>query len=394
MKKSESRLLVYLASLVFDNKQLHHKVLDFEGSPLQCLAIVDETKSWRDGLQAAAYRKDKEEVIYIVIRGADVGVGKTFFRKTGANERFIPRADEDTSWKTTFQDWIYISILGSMGLVELKQYSTLVTFYRQLRSKYPNSSIVVSGVSLGGLLAQRLYLLEGDVSRCITFSALSPWWTFYRGTQDFIKQQDFYRKDPNLINYYSNHDIFRWVPPLNRQLGQQYNVLLQPFQSRSNLIATLIERVYWAHIPNYYSYSSNGNIRIKEKVTRFEGLYRWLNQPFGKSKLVNSCVLLCLIVFSIIISFSLLLFGGLPYIDWIFNVPILSEHPKLLGGSVFLLFEILFALPSLLARSNWKLLIFFINMISLINIWLWPLLLSLAICSNRSANLPKVNQEV
>lgn len=389
--KSESQLLIYLTRVVFDTQMLHHKTLSYEGHRIERLAVVDETESWRNGLQAAAYRVEGFEPIFLVIRGADVGIGRQFFRKTGANERFIPKSNEDSSWKTIFQDWIWTSMLGSMGLVSLHQYDTLREFYHHLMGENEGARLVVSGVSLGGLLAQRLYILEDKVDRCITFSALSPWWTFYRGTQDLLRQEDFLKQDPNMINYYSNHDIFRWSPPLNRALGCQYNVLLQPFQSRSNLLATLIERIYWAHIPNYYSYSSTGEIRVKNKQTRSERCYRWLNQKTTKSGMIDGIVLLGILVSSLLIVFGLGLGLQLlwPQIVTLSSARDLMEHfgnHSIWGSLVTSVMELFFFLPTLLSKSHWKVVLLGLNSLSIFVPLFWPLLLTIALCSRRTAD--------
>mgnify|MGYP004472492929 FL=1 len=388
--QSESRLLVYLTGIVFDTRMLRHKKLTYKDSAIDCLAVIDETKSWFNGLQAAAYQVEGLDPIYLVIRGADVGMGKKIFKKTGANERFIPKSDEETSWKITFQDWIYTSVMGSMGWVPLFQYRSLQTFYRELKAKYPGRSFVVSGISLGGLLAQRLYLLEGDVDRCITFSALSPWWTFYKGTQEVLKKRDFCRNDENLVNYYSHHDIFRWSPPLNRQLGKQYNVLLQPFQSRSNLFATLIERFYWAHIPNYYSYSSSGAIRLREKTTRSERWYQWLNQPCKNLLILNFLLLLLVLVFTVLVSCGLGIGLELFVLEkapaWGKTMVSIVKHYQLVATLVALFLSILFLLPSLFATSNWKWIVLGLNMILLPFPWLWIVLFVLAVCSRSTSD--------
>ncbi len=396
--QSESRLLVYLTGIVFDTRMLHHKRLYYKDSAIHCLAVIDETQSWLNGLQAAAYQVEGLEPIYVIIRGADVGMGKRIFQKTGANERFIPKADEETSWKITFQDWIYTSVMGSMGWVPLFQYRSLQAFYRELKETYPGRSFVVSGVSLGGLLAQRLYLLEGNINRCVTFSALSPWWTFYKGTRAVLKKKNFCRNDSNLVNYYSHHDIFRWSPPLNRQLGRQYNVLLQPFQSRSNLIATLIERLYWAHIPNYYSYSTNGTIRVKETTTRSEKLYQWLNQPCKHLLAIN-----CLLIFLVLL-ITLLVNGGLGMglelfvleksLAWGETLTFLVKHYQLVSTLGALFLSAIFFFPSLFVTSNWKWIVLSLNLLFLPFPWLWVVLLVLAICCCHSSDANCHKKEV
>lgn len=303
----ETKLLVYLASIVFNTEIMRHGSVVFDDIVVKKLSSIDENASWVNGLQAVAYETEGEDTIYIVVRGADVGIGKKLFRKTGADARFIPKVNDEDSFKTIFQDWIYSSTLGSMGLAHLYQYDSLQAFYYSLRKKYPHKRFVVSGVSLGGLLAQRLYIFEDGIERCITFSATSPWWTFNRRSQETLKESDFLKNDDNLINFYSTHDPFRFLPLFKRHLGQQKNVLLQPFQSRSNFFATVIERMYWAHIPNYYTYTDTGKVRQKEDRSRIQRLNNWLNSRASHSKLVNIAVLvmsvLLVLVLALVIPF-------------------------------------------------------------------------------------------
>ena len=167
----ETRLLVYLTSIVFNTEIMRYGSVVFDDKVIKKVSSIDENASWVNGLQAVAYETEGEDTIYIVVRGADVGIGKKLFRKTGADARFIPKVNDEDSFKTIFQDWIYSSTLGSMGLVHLYQYDSLKAFYHSLRKKYPYKRFVVSGVSLGGLLAQRLYIFENGIERCLTFSA-------------------------------------------------------------------------------------------------------------------------------------------------------------------------------------------------------------------------------
>lgn len=379
----ETKLLVYLTSIVFDTEKIQQKSITFNNKTIKKIASIDEINSWTNGLQAVAYEIENIEEVYIVIRGADVGIGKKFFKKTGASERFIPQVNEEDSFKTVFQDWIYTSTLGSMGLVHLYQYDSLKSFYISLKTDYPQKRFIVSGVSLGGLLAQRLYILEEGLDKCISFSALSPWWTFNKQCQNLLKRHRFLEDDKRLVNYYSNHDMFRFLPFFNKQIGVQKNVLLQPFQSRSNFIATLIERLYWAHIPNYYTYTDKGLIRTKEDKSRVWNLYRTLNDPAKYSFFLNtfigiSCVLL---------SLSVVLLYPLLFTSEILNL--ISINEMLRATIVFfgsILISILFFIPTLTVKTNWKYPMFALNLLSILLLPLWFVLFILSIIFRSISN--------
>lgn len=367
----ETKLLVYLASIVFNTEIMRHGSVVFDDKVVKKLSSIDENASWVNGLQAVAYETEGEDTIYIVVRGADVGIGKKLFRKTGADARFIPKVNDEDSFKTIFQDWIYSSTLGSMGLAHLYQYDSLQAFYYSLRNKYPHKRFVVSGVSLGGLLAQRLYIFEDGIERCITFSATSPWWTFNRRSQETLKESDFLKNDEGLINFYSNHDPFRFLPLFKRHLGQQKNVLLQPFQSRSNFFATVIERMYWAHIPNYYTYTDTGKVRQKEDRSRIQRLNNWLNSRASHSKLVNIAVLVMSVLLVLVLALVIPFLNTYEVLSPIYTLEAsFGIFFSLISGFLFFCFFI----PTLAVKTNWKYLMFLIN---LAMVWFAPFLILL-----------------
>lgn len=73
----ETRLLVYLTSIVFNTEIMRYGSVVFEDKVVKKLASIDENASWVNGLQAVAYEVKGEDTIYMVVRGADVGIGKT-----------------------------------------------------------------------------------------------------------------------------------------------------------------------------------------------------------------------------------------------------------------------------------------------------------------------------
>ena len=379
----ETKLLVYLASIVFNTEIMRHGSVVFDDKVVKKLSSIDENASWVNGLQAVAYETEGEDTIYIVVRGADVGIGKKLFRKTGADARFIPKVNDEDSFKTIFQDWIYSSTLGSMGLAHLYQYDSLQAFYYSLRKKYPHKRFVISGVSLGGLLAQRLYIFEDGIERCITFSATSPWWTFNRRSQETLKESDFLKNDEGLINFYSNHDPFRFLPLFKRHLGQQKNVLLQPFQSRSNFFATVIERMYWAHIPNYYTYTDTGKVRQKEDRSRIQRLNNWLNSRASHSKLVNIAVLVMSVLLVLVLALVIPFLNTYEVLSPIYTLEAsFGIFFSLISGFLFFCFFI----PTLAVKTNWKYLMFLINLVMVWFAPFWILLLALSIIFESISN--------
>lgn len=386
----ETKLLVYLASIVFNTEIMRHGSVVFDDKVVKKLSSIDENASWVNGLQAVAYETEGEDTIYIVVRGADVGIGKKLFRKTGADARFIPKVNDEDSFKTIFQDWIYSSTLGSMGLAHLYQYDSLQAFYYSLRKKYPQKRFVVSGVSLGGLLAQRLYIFEDGIERCITFSATSPWWTFNRRSQEILKQSNFLQNDEGLINFYSNHDPFRFLPLFKRHLGRQKNVLLQPFQSRSNFFATVIERMYWAHIPNYYTYTDTGNVRQRQDRSKILLWTDWLNSRASHSKWINIMVIAMSVLLVLVLALVIPFLNTYEVLSPIYTLEAsFGIFFSLISGFLFFCFFI----PTLSVKTNWKYLMFLINLAMVWFAPFWVLLLALSIVfesiSNKDENINK-----
>ena len=77
----ETRLLVYLTSIVFNTEIMRYGSVVFDDKVIKKLSSIDENASWVNGLQAVAYETEGEDTIYIVVRGADVGIGKNSFGK-------------------------------------------------------------------------------------------------------------------------------------------------------------------------------------------------------------------------------------------------------------------------------------------------------------------------
>ena len=87
----ETRLLVYLTSIVFNTEIMRYGSVVFEDKVVKKLASIDENASWVNGLQAVAYETEGEDTIYIVVRGADVGIGKNSFARQEPMPVLSPR---------------------------------------------------------------------------------------------------------------------------------------------------------------------------------------------------------------------------------------------------------------------------------------------------------------
>lgn len=396
----EEYIVMELTKLVYDSKRLKDNIIRLnyqqEEVELICLDYINETNSFWNGLQAAAYLLKGSEYIYLIIRGADVGAGKSIFRFLGANQRFIPESIEENPWRTLFQDWIYTSVLGSMGLVHLYQYDSLKYFYGSLQKEFSKYHFIIGGHSLGGMLAQRLFLLESGIDRCVTYAGISPWWTLNAQSQRFIREHNFWGDDNRIVNYYSHHDPFRWVPPFSRYIGQQKNVLLQPFQSRSNIIASVLERIYWAHIPKYYAFDKKGRIKLNKQPSQLENWYHYLNQRTRTTWWINILIVLAGLIPSLILLSIITLFVGISqeYVGHSFyNIGLATITGTLVGlfaslstALVSLIFSIFYMLPTLITKSRWKYIILGLNVFLSWTGVAWLALLLLAIVLNYASD--------
>ena len=167
-------------------------------------------------------------------------------------------------------------------------------------------------------------------------------------------------------------------------------MLLQPFQSRSNFFATVIERMYWAHIPNYYTYTDTGKARQKEDRSKIQKWNNWLNSKASYSKLVNIAVLVMSVLLALVLAFV---------------VPILNTYEVLspiytLEASFGIFFSLVsaflffcFFIPTLVVKTNWKYLMFLLNLAMIWFAPFWVLLLALSIIfesiSNKEENSNK-----
>ena len=203
-----------------------------------------------------------------------------------------------------------------------------------------------------------------------------------------LKESHFLKNDDNLINFYSTHDPFRFLPLFKRHLGQQKNVLLQPFQSRSNFFATVIERIYWAHIPNYYTYTDTGKVRQKEDRSRIQRWNNWLNSRANHSKLVNIIVFVMSVLLALVLALVVPILNTYDVLSPIYTLEAsFGIFFSLASGFLFLDF----LLPTLVVKTNWKYLMFLMNLAMLWFAPFWVLLLALSIIfesiSNKEENI-------
>lgn len=348
---------------------------------LSCEKYINDNQSYKNGLQAGLYGLREEKKLYLVIRGADVGAGKKIFHIFNANDKFIPKSVEENSWRTLYQDWIYSTLLGSLGIVRLYQYESLRKFFMEIKEEYPDYQIIVGGHSLGGLLAQKLYLQESGITRCITFAGLSPWWTLNSQTQDMLKKYKFLENSERMVNFYSDHDPARYYPLFTKYIGKQNNVLLEPFQSRSNILATFLERIYWAHVPNYYIFKDN-KIKVKSTESKFNKVYNNLNTKIKYNTLINITLISVLtFLFSVFIFMFNQQVPSNIMESYIFLENIISNN--ILMFLLIFIGVVILLLPTLLVKSKWKIILIIINLSLFSIIILWPVLLSISVILNR-----------
>ncbi|MDD7764361.1 MAG: superinfection immunity protein [Peptoniphilaceae bacterium] len=376
--------VLYLTKKIYsslENTKSDMKISHFDETiTLKLVEKIDVTDNILNGLQAAAYLS-KNKTIFLIVRGADVGIGKKLFKSVGAKRSYIPLSTEKNQIKTTFQDWIYSSIFGSIGLVHLYQYDSLTDFFKKVKCKYPKHKLVIGGLSLGGLLSQKIFLTNQGIDKCITFSTISPWWTFNKEIKKIIKSKKFYYNSKNIKNYYSKHDLFRFFPLFSRQIGKQIPVILKPYKSKSNIIASILERICWAHIPNYYYFDKKYNISIDKKNSIFDNIKYFLGKKVKKLYLINSIIIL------LILSMSLIAYQILqPILILKFIKKLCSFNDFILNVTIYSAVQIFVLLPTIISKTRWKFIIFLLNLLFGWTIILWPIVLSLSIITNDISN--------
>lgn len=167
-------------------------------------------------------------------------------------------------------------------------------------------------------------------------------------------------------------------------------MLLQPFQSRSNFFATVIERIYWAHIPNYYTYTDTGRVRQRQDRSKIQTWNNWLNSRASYSNLINISVVAISIILALVLA---LVFPILNTYDILSPIYTLETSFGIFFSLVSGLLFFCFLIPTLLVKTNWKYLMFLLNLAMLWFAPFWALLLALSIIfesiSNKDENINK-----
>lgn len=66
--------------------------------------------------------------------------------------------------------------------------------------------------------------------------------------------------------------------------------------------ATVIERIYWAHIPNYYTYTDTGRVRQRQDRSKIQTWNNWLNSRASYSNLINISVVAISIILALVLA--------------------------------------------------------------------------------------------
>lgn len=371
-------IVLFLSRFVYSDITINKKIRINHFKEIKELFVVsyiDKTDNFFNGLQACVFLDKENKEIYLISRGCDIGIGSKLFTLLGANKVFLPKYDKKNQFKSFFQDWIYSGMLCPLGVCKFYQFYELDNFFKKIINDYPDYNIIVGGSSLGGCLSQLIYINNyGAISKCITFSAITPWYILSSEQRNKISKSNYLHND-NVINYYSHYDVFRIYPFFPRHLGRQINVSLASFKTKSNFLATILERISWGHMTKYITFDKVGNIKIaKAQKSILSKLYEFMNKRVKYNKLFNSFSLLFLIV----LFFIVFIFSNILEIEHIQKVKYIIQENALITILSFFLGSLLFLLPVFLIRNRWKYLIFLLLMISGINPFFWLILLILA----------------
>lgn len=351
------KTIIELSRMIYSNKLLDKDrlklVINNQSLYFNIIGKVNTANYLLGGLEAIVL--EIEDNLIFVIRGADVGIGADIFKILSANDKFIPVTREKKRVRATFQDWFWNVFFGSFGLVPFSQYLDFKDFFVEISSKFSNKNILLVGHSLGGEIAQRLSV-ESNVE-AITFSAVSPWWSFGHEQRKAIRNGTL--TDGKITNYYSRRDPFRYFPLFARRLGIQREVKLKRFSSTSSLIAMLLERVYWAHGLNYYTFDLEGEIEVMHSESNFERILKNLNQQTTSTIWIDIAIFASGILPSIILwlTSQVMLQRVLPE----YSVSTLNVMLLIVISLAIIVTSALYMLPTLIIHSKWKYVIWGIN---------------------------------
>ena len=373
-----SRLALELANKVYSHTTLNKTVVDvhYAGKKFRFFVLdkINTSQKLTGGLEALAL--SFENNLVFVIRGADVGIGRNVFKMISAEEKFIPSGSGPNVFKSSFQDWLWNGLLGSLGIVRLTQYDDMKIFFKKNVKQFSNHHIFIVGHSLGGEIAQRLSLdFHADT---ITFGAISPWWSL-----SHIERKKFLNngiKDDKINNFYSTKDPFHYFP--SRKLGNQNSIVLKDYTSNSTLMAMFVERIYWAHGLNFYEFNKYGEIIIMQDASKYEKFFNYLNKKSIHTFWIDLFIVLSGVLPTIVMWLTVQL-----GIEKIFpNYALSNISISLLVGMSLLglMSTIIYMLPTFIVHSRWKYLIWALNLtLSWTGIG-WFILLIIAFILNNS----------
>lgn len=374
---------VQLAEMVYSSRVLEHSMVVIPSTNLKFNVVdrIDTSAKLTGGLEAIAVQNKTDLVI--VVRGADVGVGRDIFRLLHANDNFIPDSKDLHKLRSVFQDWLWNGLFGTIGIVPMGQYTELQKFYD--RVKHQDVNMIVVGHSLGGELAQKL-ALEYDI-HAVTFSALSPWWILNHNQRKSLRDGTFL--DTKIENYYSRSDPFRYFPLLTRHVGVQNEVVLKNYTSNSSMLAMALERIYWAHGTDFYESNKHGDIKTMNTIGTVERVLKKLNEKTTKTLWVDVVILLSGIVPTVLswIIFQIIFQKFVPDYD----LTGLSIVAVIMLSIIAICSVVVYMLPTLIIHSRWKYVVWGLNLVISWTGLGWLLLLLLSAVLNSIAVYGKNN---
>lgn len=352
-----SKLGVQLCSKIYSDNYLNKSSIFVSDNDTtyqyKVIDSIDTSSNIFGGLEAFALLNGNDLVF--VIRGADVGIGKSIFNLLGANKDFIPYSVDSHPIRSLFQDWFWNGFLGITGLVKFTQYYEMRGFYLNVVAKFKGCNYTVIGHSLGGAIAQRLSL-EFDI-KSINFSPISPWWTLGHIMREKLRSENL--KDNNILNYYSSSDPFHYFPIFYRKIGVNKQISLKDYKSNSSLIAMIIERIYWAHGLNNYRFLKDGEIMTSTYESKIDKILNNLNFKCKKTFLLDGLI----IVSGFIPTVMTWLF-----VHMIFSTILPTYHVSQLSllwifclALISLTSTVIYMLPTLIIHTRWKYIIWILN---------------------------------
>ena len=392
----DALVILLLARLSYTEEFISSGVVDTTIShgiftkKLKIFDHIDEIESYTNGLQAVAYLSQDDNKLYIIIRGADIGIGKDIFRILGADSKYLPTSSDENKFRAFIQDWLYSAFLAGNGLVPMKQRDSLEDFVLQVSKKYPSKEVIIAGSSLGGALAQAAYIKYPNLfNKCITYSAMSPWRILTKKEREVVRSRNFLKDVKKMVSYYTNSDLFRIHPIFPRYIGPELNIALTPFKTQSNVFATILEWMGWSHMMKYVKVGNNGlPVPLPSQESVLQQIYGKLNQKFEKNIPFNIGYILLVFILT-----TGSIFGAINILQYLpHNISFISFIENFITNNhlfvilLTILFTMIVTLPVTIIKSKWKLLMVMMLSLSIMFPLLWPVLLVLSFLINTSAD--------